>query len=102
LEFLSPAIGDALDVTVTVESLESEPARFVVAAAVHFVKADGTTRAKVFKLRTVTLAPGEAGTVSRRVSVRQHTTRTHHPGRHRVAALVNGAASDLGHVDLRA
>ncbi len=102
---LSPkrlVIGDALDVTVTVESLEAEPARFVVDAAVHFVKADGTTRARVFKLRAITLAPGEAATVSRRVSFRQHTTRTHHPGRHRVEALVNGAATDLGHVDLRA
>ena len=58
--------------------------------------------AKVFKLRALTRAPGEAATVSRRVSFRQHTTRAHHPGRHRVEALVNGAATALGHVDLRA
>jgi 3-methyladenine DNA glycosylase AlkC len=95
-------IGDTLDVAVTVTSLEAEPARFVVDAAVHFVKADGTTRAKVFKLRAVTLAPGESATVSRRVSFRQHTTRTHYAGRHRIEAIVNGAPTPIGHVDLRA
>jgi 3-methyladenine DNA glycosylase AlkC len=102
---LSPkrlAIGESLQVSVTVESLEAASARFVVDAAVHFVKADGTTRAKVFKLRTLTLDPGASATVSRKVSFRQHTTRTHHPGSHRVEALVNGAPTALGHVDLRA
>lgn len=94
-------IGETLRVTVTVTSLEASPARFVVDAAVHFVKADGSARPKVFKLRAQTLGPGESVTVARTVSFRQHTTRTHYAGSHRVEALVNGGATPLGAVDLR-
>lgn len=102
---LSPkrlAIGESLRVSVTVTSEEPGPADFVVDATVHFVRADGSARAKVFKLRAVTLGPGESATVGRTVSFRQHSTRTHHPGRHRVDALVNGAATPLGAVTVRA
>jgi len=96
------AIGESLRVTVTVTSEEPGPADYVIDAAVHFVRADGTTRPKVFKLRAVRLDPGASATVARTVSFRQHSTRTHHPGRHRVEALVNGAPTALGEVLVRA
>jgi 3-methyladenine DNA glycosylase AlkC len=102
---LSPkraVIGESLRVTVTVTSEEAAPADFVVDAAVHFVRADGSERPKVFKLRAVRLDPGASATFARTVSLRQHSTRTHHPGRHRVEALVNGSPTALGAVDVRA
>ena len=40
---------------------------------------------------TIDLDPGAIGRVRKSVSLAQHTTRTHYPGRHRVEALVNGA-----------
>lgn len=95
-------IGDALKVSVTVTNRERSDAHFVIDAAVHFVKSDGSARAKVFKLRAVTLGAGASVTVSRTISFKQHTTRTHHPGRHLVEARVNGVAVPLATVDVRA
>lgn len=60
--------------------------------AVHFVKARGEPRPKVFKVRSLTLAPGAEAHLSKTLSLAQHTTRTHYPGRHRVEVLLNGQA----------
>ena len=46
----------------------------------------------MFKLRSLTLAPGAEVRLSKSLSLAQHTTRTHHPGRHRVDVLLNGRA----------
>ncbi len=64
----------------------------VVDLAVHFVKARGDTKPKVFKLRSLTLEPGGEARLSKTISLAQHSTRTHHPGRHRVDVLLNGNA----------
>jgi hypothetical protein len=68
----------------------------VVDLAVHFVKANGTTRPKVFKGRSVDLEPGTSTTVEKTVSLEDLTTRQHYPGAHRVEALINGAATPVG------
>ena len=34
--------------------------------------------------------PGETATVAKTISVKQHSTRTHYPGTHRIDLLVNG------------
>ena len=53
-------------------------------------------RVKVFKLDAGELGPGGARAFRKRLSLKQLSTRTHHPGRHRVEALVNGAAHEVG------
>lgn len=68
--------------------------------AVHFMKARGETRPKVFKVRSVTLAPGEAVVLDKRISFEQLTTRRHYPGRHPLEVLVNGQALPLGELDV--
>ena len=72
--------------------------RFVddVDLVVHFVKAHGGTRPKVFKLAHVTLAPRESVSLRKTVSLADLTTRRHYPGRHPVALQLNGAAEPLG------
>ena len=58
---------------------------------VHYVKrAEGSTLAKVFKWKELTLAPGETAGFTKTQTFRDFTTRTHHPGRHDVEILVNG------------
>jgi 3-methyladenine DNA glycosylase AlkC len=67
--------------------------------AVHFVKANGGTSRKVFKGAEIDL---EGSAVIRRsISFAQHSTRRHYPGPHRVEALVNGRAHELGVVLVR-
>jgi hypothetical protein len=63
---------------------------------IHFVKADGRTRPKVFKLKSIELAPGETVCMGKTVSLAQMTTRRHYAGTHRVDLLVNGECMPLG------
>jgi hypothetical protein len=67
---------------------------------VHFVKANGRSSPKVFKLAALELAPGKSATLSKTISLAQHTTRTHYPGTHRVEVLINGRAYPAGAFDL--
>lgn len=85
-----PRIGSRVTLTVHLANPEPAPLPVVADLAVHFVKARGPARPKVFKLRALTLAPGEEARLRATISLRQHTTRTHHPGRHRVEVLLNG------------
>jgi len=95
-------IGDRLRVTVTLSNPADVPAGALVDLRLHFVKADGTTRPKVFKGAELTLEPGATATVRRSVSFAQHTTRTHHPGTHRLDVLLNGVAHTGGAFEVTA
>jgi 3-methyladenine DNA glycosylase AlkC len=92
-----PSIGESIRFTFTLRNSTRDPAAFNVDLRVHFVKANGGTSPKVFRVRELILGPGERRNLSKLVSVRQQTTRTHHPGRHDVEVVVNGAtvARDL-------
>jgi 3-methyladenine DNA glycosylase AlkC len=72
------------------------PRPVAVDVVVHFVKANGSPSAKVFKGGLRDLAAGQVGRFSVVVSLAQHSTRTHYVGEHRVEAQVNGARSDIG------
>jgi hypothetical protein len=72
----------------------------VLAARVHFVKADGGASPRTFKLPLLTLAAGSEARVTKRVTLAQLTTRTHYPGRHRVEVVVNGVATPVGTFEL--
>ena len=89
----SPHIGDNVRISFTLRNTAKIPAAFNTDLRVHFVKAKGTTTPKVFRVRELTLAPGEHRGLSKLISLRQQTTRTHYPGRHYVEVVVNGAAS---------
>ena len=67
----------------------------------HFVKANGTTSPKVFKMGQTTLAAGTSTRLTKAISLAQHTTRTHHPGRHDVDVVINGTAEPVGAFTLR-
>jgi len=85
------AIGGRVRVEVDLRNPDVVARSALVDLRVHFVKANGSLRPKVFKGATIDLDPGAIGRVRKSVSLAQHTTRTHYPGRHRVEALVNGA-----------
>lgn len=84
------AIGDTLRVDLRLRNPGAAPERGAVDLRVHFVKANGELRPRVFKGVEVELAPGEERRVRRTISLRQHTTRTHHPGGHALEVVVNG------------
>ncbi len=93
-------IGGRVSVVVTVHNPTPDALRAVIDLRVHFVKADGSERPKVFKGAELSVGPGRVESFRRSISVAQHTTRTHYPGSHRVELLVNGEARRGGHFEL--
>jgi 3-methyladenine DNA glycosylase AlkC len=91
-----PRIGDTVRVELTVTNSGRRRAAFNVDLRVHFVKASGTTTPKVFKMKAVELAAGASTRLTKSISLAQHTTRTHHPGRHDVDVVVNGTVERIG------
>jgi 3-methyladenine DNA glycosylase AlkC len=93
-------IGDAVRFSFELASTAPAGQELVVDYSVHFVKANGAARAKVFKLKRITLAAGQSTAFAARISFAQLTTRRHYPGRHRIDVLVNGVAFPLDELDL--
>lgn len=95
-------IGESTRISVTVTNTSDQPAKALIDLAIGFVKANGSVSAKVFKGAELNLSAGESAVVKKTISLRQHTTRTHYPGVHRVDVLVNGVAHTVGSFDLQA
>jgi len=88
--------GGKVVVEFSLRSTARRVQQLLVDLRVHYVKASGTTSAKVFKLRIVGLASGEVSTFRKSLSLRDMTTRQHYPGKHIVEAIVNGATIPIG------
>lgn len=95
-------LGDAVRLSFEVESTAQQVQHLLVDYAVHFVKANGSTRSKVFKLRAITMQPGEKAAFSATVSLATMTTRRHFPGYHRLDAIINGKSHSLGGFEVMA
>lgn len=97
-----PRIGERVRIEVDVaDTRASGPSRSVATdLAVQFARPRGAVGRKVFKAGVRDLRPGQAATFTASISLAQHTTRTHHPGRHTVVAQVNGRQHPIGGFDL--
>jgi 3-methyladenine DNA glycosylase AlkC len=102
---LTPAsarIGETVRLSFDLASTSNKPQELLVDYAVHFVKANGAARPKVFKLRRITLPPAGRVAMDSAISLKDMTTRRHHTGRHRIDVLINGTAYPLGAFELLA
>jgi 3-methyladenine DNA glycosylase AlkC len=89
-------IGGAVNIAFDIKNPLPKTQSLMVDLAVHYVKAGGKTSAKVFKLKALNLAAGESARLQKKLSLAQMTTRKHFAGVHRVEAVVNGQAFELG------
>lgn len=94
------AAGQSVTIAFDVANTHSRSQRVLVDFRIHFVKARGAGSPKVFKMKSVQLAPGESARLSKKVSLAEMTTRKHYPGKHAVEAVVNGRAKPLGVFEL--
>ncbi|MFZ5890444.1 MAG: DNA alkylation repair protein [Myxococcota bacterium] len=85
-------LGAELRFEFLVTSTSSNAQELLIDYAVHFVKANGQTRPKVFKLKRLHLAARATAKIGSSVSFADLTTRRHYPGKHRVEVLINGVA----------
>jgi hypothetical protein len=83
-------LGETITLSFTVRSLVPVEQRLVIDYAIDYVKANGGTSAKVFKLKTLVLAGFGSEVVARRQVIRDFTTRKHYAGEHAVHVTING------------
>lgn len=89
-------MGGSVEITFEVRNTAAKNQRVLVDMAIHFVKANGKTNPKVFKLRAVNLAPNETAQLRKTVSLAEMTTRKHYAGIHKVDVVLNGRIQSLG------
>lgn len=83
--------GNALEFSFPVTSLDSE--RLMVDYVIEFVRKNGTTSPRVFKLKKLTLGAGQSATLTKTHPLRADaSTYSLYPGTHRVTVMVNGNA----------
>jgi 3-methyladenine DNA glycosylase AlkC len=97
----SAAIGTAVVIGFEVHNNSKQAQRVLVDFRIHYVKASGSTRPKVFKLKTIELAPRQSIALSKKISLQEMTTRKHYAGVHHVDVLLNGNPVELGKFQLR-
>ncbi|WP_420627833.1 DNA alkylation repair protein [Candidatus Leptofilum sp.] len=83
-------LGEKLNLNFTLQNEAKSEQKLMIDFVIHFVKANGQTRGKVFKLKTAVLAPTETITIEKSHPIRPITTRKYYPGTHRVEIQVNG------------
>lgn len=89
-----------MSIAIEIANPDLKPLRILADLRVHFIKANGKTSPKVFKLKAIELAPQEVAQLRKTISVAEMTTRKHYPGKHQVDVVLNGHAEPLGAFDL--
>lgn len=93
-------VGDSLGFSTTVKNLGSEPAQLAIDYVVHHRKANGSLTSKTFKLRTVSLEPGQSTAISKTHSFKEISTRRYHAGTHALGVQINGVAHPVAEFEL--
>jgi 3-methyladenine DNA glycosylase AlkC len=89
-------LGGRVVVQFSLRSASRRRQDLLVDLAVHFVKSNGGSAPKVFKLKRLTLEAGGTAELAGKVSLAPMTTRQHYAGQHRVEVIVNGVAYPVG------
>jgi 3-methyladenine DNA glycosylase AlkC len=83
-------LGDVLEFDFVLESNSIKPQRLIVDYLIGFVKSNGTTSFKVFKLKTIEIEGGKKVKIEKRHGLKKITTMTFYPGKHQLSIQVNG------------
>jgi len=94
-------IGGAVQISFEITNSGKESQQLLIDFRIHYVKANGKTSPKVFKLKTLTLTPSASAKLQKRISLAEMTTRKHYAGRHEIELLINGSTLPLGVFELR-
>jgi 3-methyladenine DNA glycosylase AlkC len=94
-------IGGELRFSCVLTSTGTTTQTLLVDYAVHFIKANGASKPKVFKLKRLSLEDGARADLRGKLSFANLSTRRHYPGRHRMDLLINGVTYPLAAFDVR-
>lgn len=93
--------GEELTFSFALRNVGDEAQNLMVDFVMHFLKANGKTAPKVFKLKKFRLAAGERAHIEKRFAIRPISTRRYYPGRQRLEIQVNGAVLGGADFELR-
>jgi hypothetical protein len=79
-----------LDFQVELRSEATQLQKLVVDFAIHFTKANGRTKPKVFKLKSIELGPGDTQVLQKSHAIKMITTRKYYRGTQFLEIMVNG------------
>ena len=94
------AIGTPVAISTTLSNHGKITKALMVDFAVHYIKANGKPRPKVFKWKQMEMAPGSSKALSKKLNLSDLSTRTHYAGEHRVDIIINGEWFELGTFEL--
>jgi len=86
------AFGDALLFELCLTSTSKKPQPLIIDYAIHHRKANGSTTAKVFKWKKITLESCATLSAKRKHAIKKITTRVYYPGTHKLEIMVNGVS----------
>jgi 3-methyladenine DNA glycosylase AlkC len=84
------SFGDALVFELCLTSTSKKAQPLIIDYAIHHRKANGSTTAKIFKWKKITLAPLLILAAKRKHAFKKITTRVYYPGTHKLEIRVNG------------
>lgn len=93
-------MGESVAFRFTLHNDTAVAQNLVIDYMVHFVKANGRTSPKVFKLKTAVLLAHSTLTVQKNHTIKPITTRRYYPGVHRLEIQVNGQVLGGGEFEL--
>ncbi len=83
-------VGETLRFSFKVTSLEERPCALMIDTVIHYMKANGRQKAKVFKAAKKRVAPGESITIAKTRSFKLINTRPYYAGQHALEIQING------------
>ncbi|MBT6346655.1 MAG: DNA alkylation repair protein [Nitrospina sp.] len=92
--------GDALIFELCLTSTRKRVQPLIIDYAIHHRKANGSTTAKVFKWKTLTLASLATFEATKKHAIKKITTRNYYPGTHHLEILVNGISLGIKNFEL--
>jgi 3-methyladenine DNA glycosylase AlkC len=86
------ALGGVLEFSFSVKNTAAEARQIRLEYGIDYLTGSGKISPKVFKIKEMRLAPGQAEMIKRHQRLTDFTTRKHYAGEHRLRILVNGKA----------
>lgn len=85
------AIGTSIVIKFELKSQSTKTEFLIVDYAIHYQKAHGKISRKVFKLRELSLTPGEIKHIRKKHTFKNTSGRKHYPGQHSIELQINGS-----------
>ena len=93
-------IGSHIHIHIKLHNQGQSNKALMVDFAIHYIKANGKPKAKVYKWCKIELGAAQEKTLSKKVNLANLSTRTHYAGTHRIDIIINGQWSHLATFEL--